>query len=331
METGALISLLRERNVRLSIDKGQLKLSAAPGMLDAGLLATLTSRKQDILAFLERAEDLRAKAGSLVPVKSEGSKPPIFGVSGHGADAYYLVSLARQLDAEQPVMSVEPKGLDGSEPLESLEALARFEIEAIRRFRPKGPYLIAGHCAGGILAFEVARQLTAAGHEVALVAMIGTPFPSVFKHVPQLRLRASRHLKGLLSGSLEDRKRYIKSRMERRQAASASEESPEVLAARRQVEAATMNAVRSYVPRYYPGQIDLFVTSDERRQADPWRNLARVVRKHDLTKFGRDQLLFGAYASALATPLQERLAAGPMSQSGTGVHRESALHKEPAA
>jgi thioesterase domain-containing protein len=331
METGALISLLRERNVKLSVDDGQLKVSAPPGVFDAELRATLAGRKQDILAFLKRAEDLRARGPALVPVKSEGSKPPIFGVSGHGADAYYLVSLARLLDAEQPVLSVEPKGLDGSGPLESLEALARFEIEAIRRFRPDGPYLIAGHCSGGILAFEVARQLTAAGQDVALVAMIGTPSPSIFKRLPQLRLRAGRHLKGLFSGSLEDRKHYIKSRLERRRTASASEANPEVLAARKRVEAATMDAVRRYEPYYYPGQIDLFVTSDERHQAGPWRTLARVVREHDLTKFSRDELLLGSYASALAAPLRERLAAGSMSHSEVDLPQERALYQQPAA
>jgi len=331
METGALISLLRERNVKLLVDNGQLKLSAPPGVLDAGLLATLAGQKQDILLFLRRADDLRAGASALVPVKSEGSKPPIFGVSGHGADAYYLVSLARHLDAGQPVMSVEPKGLDGSEPLDSLEALARFEIEAIRRFRANGPYLIAGHCSGGILAFEVARQLAASGQDVALVAMIGTPFPSIFKRLPQLRLRTGRHLKGLFSGSLEDRKRYIKSKLERRRAASAIAVNPEVLAARKRVEAATMEAVRRYVPQFYPGQIDLFVTSDERHQADPWRGLARVVREHDLTKFGRDGLLLGPSAPELAAALRERLALGPISQFPAGMPQEHAFYHEPAA
>jgi thioesterase domain-containing protein len=307
METGALISLLRERNVKLSVDNDRLKLSAPPGVLDAELKATLAARKEDILAFLRRAEALRNGAGALVPVKTEGRLPPVFGVSGHGADAYYLVSLARNLDPEQPMFSVEPKGLDGSEPLDTLEALAGFEIEQIRHYWPDGPYVIAGHCAGGILAFEMARQLTAAGREVALVALIGTPSPSIFNYIPQLQLRLKRHFKGLLTGSLEDRKRYIKSRLEQRNVVAATSVSLEALAARQRVEATTMAAVRRYKPQYYSGQIDLFVTSDERHQAKFWRNLAKTVHEHDLTEFGRDELLLGAHASALAAPLRERL------------------------
>lgn len=309
METDALISMLRERNVKLSVDNGRLKLSAPPGVLDAGLRATLASRKEDILAFLRRADALRGGSTTLVPVKTGSNLPPVFVVTGHGADAYYLVSLARHLDAAQPVVSVEPKGLDGSEPLDSLEALAQFEIEQIRRFRPNGPYLLAGHCAGGLLALEVAQQLTAAGQEVALLALIGTPFPYTFKPLPRLLLRIGQHARGLLLGPLEDRKRYIRGRLERRRrsAAVSAGMSSQALAARERVEAATMAAVRRYRPRYYPGQIDLFVTSDEWRQANPWRRLAATVLEHGLTKFGRDELLLGSYASELAAPLRERL------------------------
>jgi thioesterase domain-containing protein len=308
MDTSALISLLREKNVKLSAENNRLKLSAPPGVLDAELKATLASRKEDILAFLRRAEALRG-ATTLVPVKTEGSMPPIFGVTGHGADAYYLVSLARHLDAGQPVISVEPKGLDGSDPLESLEALARFEIEQIRRYRPDGPYAILGHCAGGLLALEVAQQLTAAGHEVALLALVGTPFPYVFKPVPNLLFRLGRHATGLLWGSLEDRKRYVRGRLERRQrlAAVTEEMSLQARAAKERVEAATMAAVRRYKPQYYPGHIDLFVTSDEWRQANPWQKLAKTVHTHDLTKFGRDELLLGPSAPVLAALLRERL------------------------
>jgi thioesterase domain-containing protein len=307
MDTAALISLLRERDVKLWVDEDRLKLSAPAGALDAEMRATLASRKEEILAFLRRAEALKRGATTIVPIKAEGRKPPIFVVSGHGGDPYYFVSLARLLDPEQPLISVQPCGLDGGEPLNSIEALARFEIEQIRGHTSNGPYLIAGHCAGGILAFEVAQQLTAAGQEVALVALIGTPFPTIFQPGPQLLLRLSGHAKGVLTGSLKDRQRYIQSKLARRLAEGSGDVNPATRAARERVEAATMAAVRRYEPQRYSGRIDLFVTSDERRQSHPWRPLAGVVREHDLTNFGRDELLLGPYGSALAAPLNERL------------------------
>jgi thioesterase domain-containing protein len=316
METGALISLLRERDVKLSVDSGRLKLSAPPGVLDEDLRAILASRKEDILAVLRRAEDLKSQTGALVPVKPEGTLPPIFGVSGFRDDAYYFVALARHLDADQPLFSVEPKGVDGTATLDTMEELAAYQIEHIRRFRPNGPYLLAGHCSGGILAFEIARQLTAAGQDVPLVAMIGTPGVESFDRFPMVWLRARRHFVGLFTGSLEDRKRYVKNRLERRRMAASSAVSPQELAARaRQMEEVTAT-VRSYKPGYYAGHIDLFVTSDEPRQADPWRKLARDVREHDLTAFGRDELLLGAHVAKLAAPFTKTLKSWPQ-KSGT--------------
>jgi hypothetical protein len=54
--------------------------------------------------------------------------------------------MARHLDADQPMICVQPPDLDGTEPLTTVEALARYEIEqipaAIR------PMVHAGHCAG---------------------------------------------------------------------------------------------------------------------------------------------------------------------------------------
>ncbi len=137
--------------------------------------------------------------------------------------------------------------------------------------------------------------------------MIGTPVPHMFDPFPLFWLRLRRHLVGVLAGSIEDRKRYIKSRLERRRMAGASKANPQEVALRERLHAAVTVAVRSYKPGYYPGQIDLFVTSDEPRQADPWRKFANTVREYDLTKFGRDELLLGAYTPALAAALGERL------------------------
>ena len=116
-----------------------------------------------------------------MPIKPGGRRPPLFIVSGYRGDVFFMLPMSRQLHPEQMLLGVQPPGLDGSEPLSSVEALARFQVEQIRRFRPNGPYLIAGHCSGGTIAFEVAQQLTAAGMKVAFLALIGSPFPSAFR------------------------------------------------------------------------------------------------------------------------------------------------------
>lgn len=308
-DIAAFLSTLRERDVKLWVEEDRLKCSAPVGALDAETRATLADRKEEVLSFLRQAETLKSLPPAIVPIKIEGRKPPIFVVSGHGGDVFCLLALARHLDAEQPMLGVQPPGLDGSEPLRSVEALARYEIEQIRRYRTKGPYLIAGHCAGGTIAFEVAQQLTASGQQVALLALIGSPFPTSFGHAPQILFRLARHAKALTSGSLEDRQRYIVSKLRQRlhPPEVAAGISPAVLAARTRVDNATVAAVRSYRPRRYEGQIDLFVSSDRWHRSEQWRTVAAAVREHSLGDFEINELLLGSHVEALAASLQNRL------------------------
>ena len=303
MDVAALLSRLRTRDVRLWIEGEQLKCSAPVGALDAGLREALAIRKQEIIAFLRQAEALKAGPASIVPIKAEGSRPPIFAVSGHGGDVFCLLPLARHLHPEQPVIGVQPPGLDGTtEPLASVQALARYEIEQIRRYRPHGPYLIAGHCAGGTLAFEVAQQLSAAGQEVALLALIGSPFPPTFGRPSPLWVRLSRYAKALTPSGFKRRRRL---RLERQKTEAMVGSAG--LASRQLVESATVAAVLNYSPQPYQGRIDLFVTADKWHQAHLWRAFAGTLREHHLEDFEVDDLLLGPNVSLLAASLQGTL------------------------
>ncbi|WP_084803574.1 thioesterase domain-containing protein [Bradyrhizobium sp. NAS80.1] len=303
MDATVLLSTLRARDVRLWIEDTQLKCSAPVGALDAGLRQALSSRKQEIMALLQQAEALKNGPASIVPIKPEGCRPPIFAVSGHGGDVFCLLQLARHLHVEQPMIGVQPPGLDGSEPLKSIEALARYEIEQIRRYRPHGPYLIAGHCAGGTLAFEVARQLVGAGQEVPLLALIGSPFPTMFGRASMMWVRVSGYAKALTPSAF---KRKLELRLERQRAEAAMVGSS-TLSARQRVENATVAAVRSYKPRPYPGQIDLFVTADTWHRSHLWSKFCETPREHHLEDFAVNDLLLGPNVSILAAALQGSL------------------------
>ena len=50
--------------------------------------------------------------------------------------------------------------------------MAAYHIDRIRSVQPHGPYLVGGMCAGGVIAFEIARQLQSQGEKVAVVALI---------------------------------------------------------------------------------------------------------------------------------------------------------------
>ena len=306
MDTAALFSILRERDVKLWVEEDQLRCSAPLGALDAELRTILTSRKTDIVAVLRWAQE-GSGPSTIVPIKPGGARTPIFAVSGHGGDVFYLLGMARHLDAEQPVLCVQPPGLDGAEPLTTVEALARYEVEQIRRCQPDGPYLIAGHCAGGTIAFEVAQQLTAAGQQVALLALIGSAFPTMFRRRTLtwlgIRQRLRRYTRALSSASEFMTK--VRRRMHPSRALAAV--SPAALAARARVERATVAAVRNYRPRYYPGRIDLFVTADRWHETHRWRPFGDCVHEHVVGEYEIDELLLGPDVGVLAALLQETL------------------------
>lgn len=65
-----LLSVLRERDVRLWVQDGQLKCSAPPGALDAVMRAALSSRKVELLTFLGQSKADRG-SGAINPSKAE--------------------------------------------------------------------------------------------------------------------------------------------------------------------------------------------------------------------------------------------------------------------
>lgn len=112
---------------------------------------------------------------SLVPIKPKGNKIPIYIVHGAGLNVLLFNTLAKHMDADQPVYGMQAKGLNGvDEPLNRMEDIAAHYISAIRAQNPDGPYALAGFSFGGIIAYEMARQLEALNKEVRMLAMFDT-------------------------------------------------------------------------------------------------------------------------------------------------------------
>jgi thioesterase domain-containing protein/acyl carrier protein len=114
---------------------------------------------------------------TLVPLRAEGTKPPLFLFHGIDGAILFYRGLARHLSPDQPVYAVQPQALDGrSRPHTSLQAMAAEYVAELRSFYPGGPYLVGGHCFSGVLAYEVARQLMEDGEPAPFVAVIdGAP------------------------------------------------------------------------------------------------------------------------------------------------------------
>ncbi len=123
-----------------------------------------------------RTEAVPATSSSLVAIQPAGSRPPFFCVHPAGGDVLGFQGLAHHLGADQPFYGLQSRGLAaGEEPLASLEEMAAGYRAEIARASP-GPYYLGGWSLGGAVVFELARQLAAAGAEVALLAILdGTP------------------------------------------------------------------------------------------------------------------------------------------------------------
>ncbi|ATB48587.1 non-ribosomal peptide synthetase [Corallococcus macrosporus] len=109
----------------------------------------------------------------VVALKPLGRKPPLFLAPPSAGSPAVYVTLARHLDAEQPVFGFQMPGvMDDQQPPETIEDTAALYVAALRQVQPRGPYRIAGWSYGGLVVCEMARQLEALGEQVALLGLI---------------------------------------------------------------------------------------------------------------------------------------------------------------
>jgi acyl carrier protein len=113
------------------------------------------------------------KFSALVPLKTEGSLPPVFAVPGVFGNVVGLADLCRGLGAEQPFYGLQSIGLDGKEaPFDSIEEVASLYVSEIRRVQSYGPYALIGACFGARVACEMAYQLLKASEEIAFLGLL---------------------------------------------------------------------------------------------------------------------------------------------------------------
>jgi thioesterase domain-containing protein len=295
VKAAAFLSELRRRDIHVWAAGGELRCNARAGALTPELREELRLHKEEILEFLASAQALAAQERAIVPLQPNGKRAAVFAVPGHNGDVFCYRLLAQCLGEEQPFFGLQPPGLDGeSEPLTRVEDIAAYFAAQIRAFQPHGPYVIAGFCAGGTVAFELAQQLLSAGAAVSFLALFGSPFPSYFRLPAQLWQRLGReaarvgHLAhALASPAPEGLGRYfakkLRQREARHEALRAAALDP-VLMRRAAVERATLSAVRRYAPRHFAGRVSLFLPGPRWRMSvvavQRWGLLAQGVEEY---------------------------------------------------
>lgn len=218
---------------------------------------------------------------SLVAMQPGGNAIPIFMVPGVGGNVLVFAQMAKLLGPDQPSYGLQARGLDGKEaPFTSVPEMANHYLAEIRSIHPNGPYIILGSCTGGLIAYEMARQLIRQGQSAVLV-MMDTWHPSSYRPhryrwpkrvgLPLFMLwRTMSTIRRLFSLPIKDWSSFIKHKHERLKSLSRSETPHDDLAANFQVERvtrATLQAVARYAVRKYPGRI-LNIVASKRHVAE---------------------------------------------------------------
>ncbi len=112
----------------------------------------------------------------IIPIQPNGSRPPLFAIHILGARESYFEPMARYLGPDQPIMGVSVGSLDENTPT-GIEFTARRYCLDIMEYYPEGPINLMAVSLGAYMAFELARQLRAAGREVALLALFDAAGP----------------------------------------------------------------------------------------------------------------------------------------------------------
>jgi acyl transferase domain-containing protein/thioesterase domain-containing protein/aryl carrier-like protein len=112
---------------------------------------------------------------SLVTIQKGGDRVPFFCAHGAGGNVLNFRDLSIAMGRSQPFYGLQARGTDGVlTPHATIEEMATAYLDEIRAIRPHGPYIFGGYSGGGLIAYEMARQVTAAGESVPLVVLLDT-------------------------------------------------------------------------------------------------------------------------------------------------------------
>ena len=244
--------LMRETNAAFGVEMPLRALFAAP---------TVAGQAREVERLRAAAtEEQPTTYPTLVPLRLHGSKPPFFLVAGgFGGEDELIVyaGLTRHLDRERPYYGLRIRGVDELvQPAKTVEEIAAEHVAEIRKVRPHGPYLIGGSCLGGLVALEIAQQISAQGEKVESLILIDSRYMSSASFL-WYRLWRVWHLELMpfVQEISQNKTRFL--RILRREISSRIRPTLEVKKGRARVRIglAYLNSVRRYTPRPYHGPI----------------------------------------------------------------------------
>jgi acetoacetyl-CoA synthetase len=278
-----------------------------------------------LAALLEQS--LSPRLPSLVLLKSGSGSHPVFIAHGLGGSAMEFFQLVKHIEGKNPIYGMQARGTDGTDdPLDRIEDMAQFHIDAIRAIQPEGPYFLVGYSLGGLVALEMARKLMESGQTVGLLALLES-YPHR-RYVPveqRVRLTARltwRHASNMLKLPVPDAIRYFLRPSERLSHFSRGEDGrlyrhPPTgvwsTAAMQRVRDSGYLALQRYRPRYFAGKISFVAAGVSSEFPDDpvavWHGLADklTVETTPGDHFGIITTHFESLAAVLSRYLREAI------------------------
>jgi thioesterase domain-containing protein/acyl carrier protein len=227
-----------------------------------------------LAALLEQT--LSPRLPSLVQLKPGMPDKPVFAAHGLGGSAMEFFQVVKHIETPQAIYGLQAQGTDGmDEPLERIEDMAQFHLDAIREVQPHGPYYLVGYSLGGLVTLEMARRLSEMGESVALLALLESyphrRYVSMEQRVRWAVRVAVRHASNVMELPAPDAAAYLLRPLERLSHFSRDERGrlhrhPPTgvwsTAAMQRVRDSGYLALQRYRPRYYGGKI-AFVAARE--------------------------------------------------------------------
>ncbi len=135
---------------------------------------------------------------SLVPIRAQGSRPPLFCVHADGTVFMYR-RFPDYLDPDIPVYGLQAHALEHPEhqPYRHVPEMAAHYLREIRTIQPHGPYYLCAFSVGGLIIFEMARQMRVLGEPVAFVGLLdayGPDYPEYLSLKTLVAHKMSVHL-----------------------------------------------------------------------------------------------------------------------------------------
>jgi thioesterase domain-containing protein/acyl carrier protein len=278
-------------------------------------LATLLENKTiKQLATVLRQKEWVAPWSSLVCIQTgEEQQLPLFCIHPVGGNVLEYHTLANYLDKKQTVYGLQSQGLDGkSAPLQRVEDMAQHYIEELRTVQPQGPYFLVGYSFGGLIAYEIARQLVQCGQKVAMLALLDSSAPELPNLRPSLWQAVGIHLQNLWHLEWSEKLSYVgdrltyrfRSRDEKDFLANSLYKLDELTPQLVNVLNANLDARKNYKAKKYPGKVNLFRCriQDLKHALHPesgWQRLVSDLEIHPIA---------GAHFSILKEPRIQSIA-----------------------